>query len=200
MHKRPSLDRELPVFLTITMSIECSDGLNGAFVEVPLDPDLPTGWRQKVYILNGILMPRWTIWYDMYGNKFVNKFRIKQMLGTEDHEEEDTNSNISGGYTLKQNEPPDNNYSAEKNEVSELEEEEDIVDVKDASDVPCLNEEIITPFQTQEEEDQNAVVDTKDILERYRYVIKEEEIGTRTKIRGKTFSGTKSVKKHMNGT
>ena len=169
MHKRPSLDRELPVFLTITMSIECSDGLNGAFVEVPLDPDLPTGWRQKVYILNGILMPRWTIWYDMYGNKFVNKLRIKQMLGTEDHEEEDTNSNVSGGYTLKQNEPPDNNYSAEENEVSEQEEEEDIVD-------------------------------TKAILERYRYVIKKEEIGTRKKICGKTFSGTKSVKKHMNGT
>ena len=91
------------------------------------------------------------------------------MLGTEDHEEEDTNSNVSGGYTLKQNEPPDNNYSAEENEVSEQEEEEDIVD-------------------------------TKAILERYRYVIKKEEIGTRKKICGKTFSGTKSVKKHMNGT
>ena len=50
------------------------------FVEVPIDPEFPQGWRKKVYEMNGRLVPRWTIWFDTEGNKFVNEEKVRAKL------------------------------------------------------------------------------------------------------------------------
>jgi len=52
----------------------------GGFVEVPIDPEFPQGWKKKVYELNGRLVPRWTIWIDNEGKKFVNEDKVRAKL------------------------------------------------------------------------------------------------------------------------
>ena len=179
---------------------ECENGLNGTFVEVPTDPDLPAGWKKKVYQMNGRLVPRWTIWYDVDGNKFVNKVRIKQMLKHKSQEDSTTHSvdvdTVNGGdkkhtdmvhynsdFTLpneKLEKYLDFDPEVEKEYYgTELNYADDIDDLADDNDVLSLSDQIIAHYQQQEDyrkhEENTAVVDTDNILERYRKVIKIDE-------------------------
>jgi hypothetical protein len=183
---------------------ECENGLNGTFVEVPTDPDLPAGWKKKVYQMNGMLVPRWTIWYDIDGNKFVNKIRIKQMLRGKIQEESRTHSvdvdTANGGEKKHRNLDTDMvhcnsdftlpNEKLEKYldfdpEVekeyygTELNYTDDIDDLADDNDVLSLSDQIIAHYQQQEDyrkhEENNDAIDTDNILERYRKVIKIDE-------------------------
>ena len=178
----------------------CENGLKGTFVEVPLDSDLPPGWRQKVYQMNGMLVPRWTIWYDPHGNKFVNKLRIKQMLVRLDSEEdsgddEDDSRDITtneathdfdtehSSYTLANEtlvEYMDFDTEIEKSYYeTEASNAEEFQNLEDEKDVLSLSDQIISHYQQQEDYrkqgEQKALVDTENILERYRNVIREEE-------------------------
>ena len=57
-----------------------SNSSQGGFIEVPIDPEFPKGWKKKVYEMNGRLVPRWTIWFDDQGNKFVNEKKVRARL------------------------------------------------------------------------------------------------------------------------
>ena len=52
----------------------------GDFVDVQIEPEFPAGWKKKVYEINGKQMPRWTIWYDNEGNKYVKEEAVRQKL------------------------------------------------------------------------------------------------------------------------
>ena len=68
-------------------------------------------------------------------------------------------------------------YGKETNHVDHFSEPGDIYDLDDDKNVCSLSEQIIAHYQQQEDYsklDENVVVDTKNILERYREVIDAE--------------------------
>ena len=54
----------------------------GKYVEVPLDPVFPPGWRKEVYKVNGKLRPKWSIWQDPTGKKYFKEAAVMAKLAS----------------------------------------------------------------------------------------------------------------------
>ena len=54
----------------------------GKYVDVPLDPAFPPGWRKEVYKVNGKLRPKWSIWQDPKGKKYFKEAAVMAKLAS----------------------------------------------------------------------------------------------------------------------